>query len=76
MKGEEFEGKIYTIFMEFSFPQIGQKSGKWRWRHNMPTRRHCRIFVDVVVFLWLLLDSGPSFVSISLLDLKYDNFYL
>ena len=34
----------------------------------------CRIFVDVVLFFLTILHSGPSFMSISLLDLKLRQF--
>ena len=40
----------------------------------MPTGCHCRIFVDVVVFLLSILDSGLSFMSISLWISSYGIF--
>ena len=55
---------------------MGQKSGKWEWRHNLSTGCHCRIFADVVVFLLTILHSGQSFTSISLLYLKLWQFLI
>ena len=54
----------------FGLRQIGQKSGKWKWRHNLPAGCHCQIFVDVVVFPLTILYTGQSFTSIWLLYLK------
>ena len=46
---------------------------KWRWRHNLPTQRNC-LFFNVAVFFLSSLVTGPSFMSMSLLDLKLRQF--
>ena len=74
MKGEYLSKFINHILSARNpasrLQQIGQKFGKWQWRHSLPTGFHCRIFVDVVVFLLIVLHSGQSFMSISQLYLK------
>ena len=50
--------------------QIGHKSEKLQWRHNLRTWRTSSYFFGVVLFLLSSLVNVPSFVSISLLVLE------
>ena len=49
--------------------QISQKSKKWQWRQNFPTRSTSNFF-DVVLFLLSILVTGPSFMAMSSLVLE------
>ena len=55
--------------------QIGQKSEKWQWRHNLPTWRQRQIFLMLFCFsCFSSLVTGPSFMSISSLVLELWHF--
>ena len=78
MKGLcKWKYKIYRLCIQnpaSRLLQIGHILEKWQSRHNSPTWRHCRFFLDVVLFLLSILNTGPSFMSISSLLLKFCQF--
>ena len=53
--------------------QIGHKSEKWQWCHNLPTWRH-RHFSWSCLFLLSGLVTAPSFMSISSIALELQQF--
>ena len=78
MKGHcKWKYKIYRLCIQnpaSRLLQIGHILEKWQSRHNSPTWRHCQFFLDVVLFLLSILNTGLSFMSISLLLLKFCQF--